>query len=476
VNLGGSFVRGSLYLGGSQLAINAANFAMQIPIARFLGPAEYGLYALCFAIDQVLNVVGAFSLSFALIQSEEEVGQRDYDTALWLCVFQGVAGLALAAIAAPVLGAQRSAAAGWMLIALAVARLLRLLSQVPQAELERSLRYGPVSVINAGSGTLPNVLAVALAYWGAGAWSLVWRDVVVTALLAGASFIASSYRFRNAWSADARAKLMDYARPMFWSRAIEIALEQLDRAAVALAFGNHPAGIYHAGRFVSEAGFVATRPVERISLNLYARLQRDPARLARAYQLTTYFLLRSMLAGTAALLAFPGEVAHLLYGDGWSELGDVLRWLALYAGLFPLFHNAKNLLYGTGEVRAMVRVRYVQLALFAATVAVAAWLGSIEAMAAGLLFTTCASLAVAWLRSVQRVASPPARELALPFGVLALVVAGFHTAKQAGALAALPELALPVLPPLAFLAGVFALEGRRPLRELAYLRAQARSR
>ncbi|MEZ4218760.1 MAG: oligosaccharide flippase family protein [Myxococcota bacterium] len=476
MSLGGSFVRGSVYLGGSQLVVNAANFAMQIPIARFLGPAEYGLYALCFAIDQVLNVVGAFSISFALIQSDEEVGQREYDTALVLCALQGAAGLALAALAAPVLGAQRSADAGWMLVALAFARVFRLLAQVPQAELERSLRYGAVSGINTVVGTAPNVVAVVLAWRGLGAWSLVGRDVLVTLLLAAASFSVSSYRFRGAWSTEARARLMDFARPMFWSRAIEIALEQLDRAAVALAFGNQPAGYYHAGRFVAEAGFVATRPVERLSLNLYARVQRDPARLARAWSLTNYFLLRTMLAGAAALLVFPDVIARLLYGDGWDDVGDVLRWLALYAGLFPVFHNAKNLLYGTGAVREMVRVRYVQLAVFVASVGAAAWVGSVAAMAAALLATTCASLALAWQRASRRVAPPPRADLVTPFAVLAVVAPGLRTASAAGALDALPPLALPLLPPVAFAALVLAIEGRRPLRELAYLRAQARAR
>ncbi|MEE3329315.1 MAG: oligosaccharide flippase family protein, partial [Myxococcota bacterium] len=156
---------------------NVANLAMQIAIARFLGPAEFGLYALCFAIDQVIGIVGAFSLAFALIQSEEELEQRDYDTALILCALQGLAGFVLAAIVGPILAAERGADAGWILLALAVARFLRLVTQAPQAKLERSLRYARVTAILTFVAVAPNAIAVVLASQGFGAWSLALRDV-----------------------------------------------------------------------------------------------------------------------------------------------------------------------------------------------------------------------------------------------------------------------------------------------------------
>ena len=49
-------------------------------VARLRGPAEFGVYAFCFAINEFINIVGAFSFGMALIQARE-ARQSDYDTA-----------------------------------------------------------------------------------------------------------------------------------------------------------------------------------------------------------------------------------------------------------------------------------------------------------------------------------------------------------------------------------------------------------
>jgi O-antigen/teichoic acid export membrane protein len=474
LKIGQSFVRGYAYLGSGQLVANIANLAMQIVIARFLGPAEFGLYALCFAIDQVINIVGAFSLSFALIQTEDEPEQRDYDTAFILCAIQGLAGLVIALAIAPILGSERSAQAAWILIALALARILRLLAQSPQAQLERSLRYARVTAIHTFVAVVPNGLAVLMASQGFGAWSLALRDVLVAALLFGLVMRFSDYRFKREWSRESSAKLMAFGRKMFASRGIETLMERLDSIAVGLLFGNQSAGLYHTARFLSEAGFIATRPVERISLNLYARVQNDPARLARAWDLTNYFLLRVMLAGASALLVFPEPIVEALYGDEWAGLSPLLRWLAVYAGLFPIFHNVKNLLYGLGDVTTMVRVRLIQLCVFIVSIGIAAWLEDVTAMAAGLAGTTVVALALAWHEGSKRVQNPPWKRLAGPPVLVAATALLLTQLFEAGWLDAFPPLSLPFLPPIVFLIGIFLTEGSAPLRELRYLRDQAR--
>jgi len=471
LSLGRRFVLGSLYLGTGHILTNALNLAIQIAVARLLGPVEFGLYAFCFAINEFINVVGAFSLSFALIQREEAT-QADYDTALLSCALQGLAGLAVAAAIAPVLGAARSREAAWILMAMALARVLRLLCQVPQARLERHLRYARVTAVTAVAAVVPNLLSLGLAWAGWGAWSLATRDVAAAALLLAGTWVVAGYRYRGQLSRSSWRALMDFARPLFASRALEILMERLDALAIGSFFGNRPIGIYHQARFLSDAGFIASRPVERIGLNLYARVQHDRPRLDRAWDLVNYFLLRVMLAGASALLLFPHEVVELLLGNEWAEVAPLLRWLALYAGLLPVFHNAKNLLYGLGEVRTMLRIRIVQALLFSIAVALAVVLGSAEAMAAGLLATTLASLALAWAWTRRFVTSPPAWRLCVPLLALAVSTAVCALLSFAGTLESVPTLVRPFVAPLVFTAALFGLEGSTPARELRYLRAQ----
>lgn len=473
MNLGGRFVLGSVYLGGGQVVINAANLAMQLAIARSLGPEVFGLYAFCLAITEFLNILGAVSLGFALIQSREAV-QADYDTAFVVYLGLGVLGVMIVAGIAPWLAEARSTEAVWLLLVMWGGRMLRMLAQIPEARFERELRYGALTLVNLVVGTLPNVIAVGLAWTGWGVWSLGIRDVLVAGLLLAVAAAVSGYRFRGHVARASYTRLMQFSRPMIPARGLEILIERLDALAIGAFLGNRAAGLYHQGRFLAEAGTIATRPVERVSFNLYARLQDDPERLERAWALVNYFLLRAMLAGAAALLVFPEEILRLLLGPEWLAAAPVLRWLALYAGLFPLLQNARSLLYGVGQVRRMVRVRIVQACIFGVAVAGATLAGSETWMAAGLLFTTLVAVVLAWRETLDLVVPPPAADLARPVLLLAATATALAVVGAAGGLDPLPWFARPFLPPVLYGLALGFVERGRLVGECRYLLAQVR--
>jgi PST family polysaccharide transporter len=134
LNLGRSFVLGSVYLGGGQVVINAVNLAMQLAIARLLGPEVFGLYAFCLAITEFLSILGAVSLGFALIQARE-VSQEDYDTAFVFYLGLGLLGLMLVAGIAPWLAEARSTEAAWLLLIMWSSRVLRMLAQRSECDI-----------------------------------------------------------------------------------------------------------------------------------------------------------------------------------------------------------------------------------------------------------------------------------------------------------------------------------------------------
>ncbi len=449
------------------------NLGLQLVLARMLGPGAVGLYAFTLAIGEFLNIVGAFSMQHALVQDRGESQER-YDTAFAICAGLGLVMLLIAAALHPLVGHWRSPEAGWILLLIAAAGAARLLTQVPQARLERALRYAPISWIALGTSVVPNVVAVGLAGLGLGAWALALRDVLVAGSCLAFSMGVSGYRFRGRLAAGSWRSLMDYGRPMFVSRGLEILMERLDLLAAGAFLGNRAAGIYYWARTLSEAGYVATRPLERVSLNVYARLQDDPARLSRAFSLVNTLLARVLMSGSAALLVFPAETVHLLLGEAWLDTAPVLRWLGLYATLLPLLHNAKVLYYGLARIRQMVRIRVAQLLLFAAGVAASSLLGRLDVMAAGLLISTGAALALAWAWGRELADLSPARILSTPLALLAATAAGFLSLGRLGALDALPWWALPFLPPLTLLLALVAVERSSLLASARFLIDQGR--
>ena len=472
MKLGSRFARGSLLFSAGSWSANAANLALQLVLARLLGPTIFGLYAFCFAISEFINIVGAFSLQHALIQ-RREVDPSDYDTAFVICAGLGLAGVLLAAGVGPFLAEARGADAAWVLLLMAVANLARLLAQPPQAQLERALRYGAITMTSTIAAVVPNLIAVGLAWWGLGLWSLALRDLLVGVSFLVFSLWASDYRFRFRVARSAWQRLMDYSKPMFVSRTLEILMERMDLVAVGFFLGNRTAGLYHWARNLSEIGYLVTRPLERVSLNLYSRLQDDPIRLARSVNLVNSMLLRVLLLGSVVLLIFPTETVRLLLGEEWLGVAPILRWLGLYAGLLPIAHNVKVLFYGLGEVRSMARIRLEQTVVFGFSVLVAISWESASGVAAVLMGSTLLLMLLQWLR-IRSLVDLDVKGIGLvPIVVAALTVGLFSV--WGGALAqALPWYLLPFLPPVILALGLGVVEGRRLAADVGFLVRQLR--
>lgn len=468
---GSAFLRGALYLGTASWITYAFNFAIVIVVARLLGPEAFGLYAFAVAVNEFINIVQGFSIGGALIQSEEE-SQTLHDTGYAANFALGLLGLLIACAVAPFLWIHRSPTAAWFILVLAGVRILVLLTNVAYVQLDRRYRYGSIAAIQLGSRTAPNLIGLGLAATGWGPWSLILRDVLMNAVPFFLVHWSSGYRFAGRVSREALRRIMSFSVPMFAARTLDIVLQRFDGFMVGSLLGNAAIGLYHQSRYVSEAGQLAVTPVTRVSFNLYARLQTDTPRLARSHSIVTYFLLRLFLGGSVVLLVYPAEVVRLLLGSEWLEMAPILRILGLYGGLLPVLDNLKMLLYGRAHMRANLRLRIAQLAVFLPGVVLSVRAGSLEGVAASLLAATLTGVVMGSWSNWDVVRLGGAGVYASPVVALLVTVLAFGVGHAAAPLQTLPWWLLPFLPPLAFWLIIAALDRGRLLRELRYLRGQ----
>ena len=469
--LGRRFLIGTALLGAGNSAVSVFNLAVGILLARLLGPEEFGLFAFVFGINELVGIIAAFSLGNALIQANEE-SQTLYDTAFAMSLGLGLviaaAGLALA----PVLISHRGPEAGAFIVVLTGSRVFRLIGQVPRAKLERTLRYDIVTRNAVLETSVPNVIALGLAWWGFGAWALVLRDVLVSVLTFVLESISSNYWFRRQLSRGAYDRLMSFAKPMFVARSIDILVERVDRVAVGAFLGNAAAGLLDRGRFLADMGLYVMRPVERASLNLLSRVQDDAYRSSRSYGLVNFFLVRLMFSGAIVLLLAPESTLRLVLGEEWVPAAPALRWLAIHAAIYPIYSMVKVLVIARNEVARIAKISAVQALILIPGTLFAAYYGSAAAVAAVVACTTCvgALLGTAWSRDLATVSVR--RLFGVPLASALATAACFLSFASWAGSDVVPWFIEPFLVGVVFVAITFALEGRLIFAEFGYLRAQ----
>jgi len=469
--LGRRFLVGTALLGAGNTAVSALNLVVGLLLARLLGPEEFGRFAFVLAITEVLGLFGGFSLGVALIQLREE-SQRLYDTAFAIYAVLGVAMIAVGVAIAGLLLELRGRDEALFLVVLVGARWFYLTAQVPRAKLERTLRFDAVTRNTVLSSGLPNVAALALAWWGLGAWALVARDVLVSLLAYAFEALASGYRFRGDVGRDAYASLMGFAKPMFFARVVDLLVERVDRLAVGTFLGNASAGLLDRARFLADIGLYVQRPVERASLNLLSRVQDDERRASRSYELATYFLVRLMFAGSIVLVLAPAETLELVLGGEWVGAAPALRWLGLHGAIFPVFAMAKVLVVARNQVARLARITAVQAVILIPGTLGAAYFGDFTQVAAVVAFTTFVGTAVmlVWTRDLAAISYRAV--FAAPLFAALATAALLFTGDALGVTRALPALARPFAIAIAFALVLLGSEGGRLGSELRYLRAQ----
>jgi len=447
------------------------NMAIGVALARILGPEAFGLYAFVFAINELLNIVGAFSLHSALIQSRDE-SQELYDTALAICFGLGLLGMVAALAIAPFLWVHRGSEAAWFLLALSLSRVLRLVSQVPRARLERSMRYGTITTIQVTGGSVPNVVALGLALVGVGPWCLVVRDLLVALLTLAMEAGFSGYRFAGQVRRQPSRRLMSFARRLFLARTTDILVERVDRVVAGAYLGNAAAGLLDRSRFLADLGLLVMRPVERTSMNLFSRVQDDGYRLSRAYSLVNFFLIRMVFALAAVCLLAPSEFVRLVYGPDWLAAATPLRWLAVHAAFMPMLSIVKVLIIARARVERLVRISIWQACVLVPGALVAGHLGSLEGTAAAIAATSTVGMCLAVLATRDQVDTSYVRLALVPLAALGVTATVVFGADALGWSSSLPWWSRPFLVGTVFVLAVLAAEGSRMKVELGYLREQ----
>lgn len=465
-------VRSALWLFGTGYAGFAVNFVVNLLVARLVFPEEFGLYAGAFAVSELIGILSALSIPLAVIHLGDDE-RALFDTGAWLNLAIGAASL-LGAGAAAALFMKGGIASdgGKFLVILGLARIPTLMSQIGSAALEKAFRYKAVSAIGLASTLAPNVLALAMAWAGFGAWSLLSRDVAMALVLWLLTGVLTPYRFRGGYDRATARKIFAFCSRMFVSRGLQIVLERFDRLVVQLVAGNHALGIYDRSRYVSEIGVIVSKPVDNLSFNLYSRLREDLERLQKSFAVLNYFLVRLTLVLALVVLLCPREVLLLLLGPRWLEAAPTLRSMAPYAALIPIYLGLNQLLYGRGMIKESNHVRFLQVGLFVP--AFVAWVATFGSTSAGLvLFVQLACGTVAMVAYQWDLLRPSLAEIF----VMPLLATGVASAGFLGIVRFLPAaetsagaLFVLLVPTTLYGALLLAFEGRRLRERVSYLR------
>jgi O-antigen/teichoic acid export membrane protein len=329
-------IRGGAFLmisAGVSLVLSIAATAV---LARILVPADFGLLGMVFALTAIAERFKDIGLGRATVQKKELI-HSEVSNLFWLNSALGIGiCLSICMLSGVIARFYHEQRLTHIAMLLSFTFVFGGVTIQHQALLNRRMKFFATGVIDTGSQVVSNVLAIILALRGYGYWSLVWREVARSMLVAIGTFLACPWVpgfpdfERGVWPQ------MRFGRDITLFNIVTYFTSSVDQILLGRFSGASALGIYRqAFQLVMLPINQITSPIHNVSEPLFSALQDDAPKYRRGFQKTVSTLSLLTMPLAAGVFMCSKQIVALLLGQRWSGATDIVRILSVAAFIRP---------------------------------------------------------------------------------------------------------------------------------------------
>ncbi|WP_448258184.1 lipopolysaccharide biosynthesis protein [Microbacterium aurum] len=387
-------------------------------LTRLLTPAEFGTVAAAMTLLPFFYLLADLGFAAFIVQAEQ-LGRRTLSTAWWFAAGAGIALWGVFFLAAPLMAVVFNApGVTEVLRVLSLCVLLTAFSSVPVALLRRQMRFPLIALQSGIAAVVAQVVAIVLAFSGAGVWALVAQTLTALAITGALSWVSARWMPRFEFSARDFREMSRFGVSVLGTEFVAAVRVWAEAAIITGFLGVTALGYVNiAQRLVAIVQDLTASAITPVSTVAFARIRNDAPRLAAAYVRA----LRTTYAGVAPPLTLLIVAAPLIvpiaFGDGWEPSFALTQIYAL-AGTMTIASSLDHgFFYGLGRP-ARWFVFGLGLDILTVTVTLVAVQFGLIAVAWGFVAVALAGNIGRWFL-VAHALGTPRRRIARPFLFLA---------------------------------------------------------
>jgi teichuronic acid exporter len=349
MNLKEKIIKSIFWVGSTKSFGQVSSWILTVILARLLAPSDFGLISMALVFMLFAESFSEIGIGTFIVQ-KEKLDKTDLDTSFWLALLAGCLLTIVTLFVAPVIA--------WFFKSNRLEEILRVLcvnfifvslSIVPLNLLNKEFEFKKRSIVEFSTDLISGLLAVLLAFWGLGVWSLVVRSVSKWAMLTILVYIIQPWRPGFYFSGTKVRELYRFCAPVTGSRLLWSFYANSDYLIVGRALGDHFVGLYRV------AYLLARKPLEKLMLIVgdlilpaFSKVQFDNEKAGTLFEkLSKYVSMAVFPANIGFILVAQDGISSVL-GEKWIPMTTAFQLLCLLSilktfdiGVAPLF-NARG--------------------------------------------------------------------------------------------------------------------------------------
>lgn len=374
----GEALRALTWTSTERWLVRFGGLATFVILGRLLDPVDFGVVALAASAVTIVQTVSSLGFGTYLVQAPKMTA-RTINTCFWTSAALGVVAATALAVSAPLVAS--------LLDNEQITPVLRLLSlslvtgglaSTPTALLMRDMKFKSLAIRQITAVVVGSVAGIVAALVGWGVYALVVQTLTTSVISLAVTLAVARWPLRLTWSASEARSVASYGTKSVGVALSQQARDQGEVIIIGAVLGPAVLGLWViAYRVLAVLLDLVSSTLSSVALPLFSRMREDRGRLSRAYgELLSACSLVAVPVFVAAALS-SDVLVPLLFGERWSEAGDVAALLAWGAVATAVTFFDRPMFIAVGKLNLELALVIAIVVLHLAVVGVASQYGLI---------------------------------------------------------------------------------------------------
>ena len=357
----GARIRSALFWrSGSQIVSQMISWVVTLVVIRLLDPADYGLFAMTQVILNFATFLNGYGLVSALVQSETLDSHKLRQAFSIMLLLNGGLALAQLLIAPWAADYYDQPMVADLLRVQALLYLSTPFISIPEALMGRALDFRRPALVNLIAAAASAAVALTGALSGWGVWTLVFAPMAGFWVKAAGYVVATGFRPIPSFDFRGTGAMVAYGASLLGGQLFWIVQSQADVFIGGRMLHPHQLGLYAEALFLTQI-FVSKfiPPLNDVAFPAYARMQKDPGRIAWSFCKAVRLLLLISCPVYLGMAVTAEPLVETLFGEKWLEMAPFVSVLALampFMTLQVMFAPVSNALGRPGTTARIAAV------------------------------------------------------------------------------------------------------------------------
>ncbi|GLI99744.1 lipopolysaccharide biosynthesis protein [Sphingobium sp. BS19] len=314
---------------GSQIVAQMVSWASTLAVIRLLDPSDYGLFAMTQVILNFMGFLNGYGLVSALVQSETLDSHKLRQAFGIMLLLNGALALLQLAIAPVAADYYEQPMIADLLRVQALIYLATPFIAIPEAVMGRSLDFKRPAVVNLVAAAAAAAMAIGGALAGWGVWTLVFAPLALFWVKGIGYSIATRFLPVPSFNFRGTGAMVAFGASLLGSQLFWIVQSQADIFIAGRVLSPHALGLYAEALFLTQI-FVSKfiPPLNEVAFPAYARMQKDPERIAASFCKAVRLLLLVSCPIYFGMAVAAEPLVATLFGEKWLGMAPFVTVLA----------------------------------------------------------------------------------------------------------------------------------------------------